>query len=200
MLVMVMGLALLIAIHLVPAQPEIRGTLVARMGDGGYKVLFSVLSLAGLALIVVGWQKLGLSVSKNPEIWTPPVWTRHVSLLLMLPAMILLAAAYIPSRIRTAAKHPMLAAVKIWAFSHLLANGDLASIVLFGSLLAYAVFARISMKRRAAGSGLGPLGTRTGGIGGDIAAVAIGTALYAALLLGVHRWLFGVAPLPSLSA
>lgn len=200
MLVMVLGLLLFIAIHLVPTVPDVRGTLVARMGRTGYQTFFSILSLAGLVLIIIGWQKLGLASSKNPQIWVPPVWTRHIALLLMLPAMILLVAAYIPSRIRTAVKHPMLTAVKLWALSHLLANGDLASIVLFSALLAYAVYDRISLKRREPGSGLGPLGSRTGGLGGDLAVLVIGSALYAALLLGGHRWLFGVAPLPSLSA
>ncbi len=96
----------------------------------------------------------------NPEIYTPPIWLRHITLLLMWPSMILLVAAKVPSRIRTMAKHPMLVGIKLWAFAHLLANGDLASLILFGSFLAWAVVDRISVKRRAA---LGPLGTRRAG-------------------------------------
>ena len=101
-------------------------------------------------LIVLGYHKLQIMPGKNPQLWNPPVWSRHLAFVLMLPSFVLLVAAYVPSRIRTAVKHPMLAAVKIWAFAHLLANGDLGSLVLFGSFLAWAVYDRISVKRRAA--------------------------------------------------
>lgn len=193
MLLLAIGLLLFFAVHLVPARPEIRGSLAARLGEGPYKIAFSVLSAIGIALIVLGWSKLALHPGKNPILWDPPLWTRHVAVALMLPAFILLVAAYVPSRIRTAVKHPMLTAIKIWAFAHLLANGDLASLVLFGGFLAFAVFDRISVKRRGA---LGPLGARQGGIGGDAAALISGTALYLVFLLWGHEWLIGVAPLP----
>ena len=108
----------------------------------------------------------------------------------MLPAMILLVAAYVPSRIRSAVGHPMLAAIKIWALAHLLANGDLASLVLFGSFLVWVVVDRISVKRRGA---LGPLGsaTSTSPIN-DLIVVGVGLALYAVMLVWGHRWLIGV--------
>jgi uncharacterized membrane protein len=128
---------------------------------------------------------------KNPDIWTPPVALRHVSLLLMLVSMILLVAAYVPSRIRQRVKHPMLLAVKLWALAHLLANGDLASIVLFGSFLAWAVFDLISVKKRGA---LGPLGTAEGRLWADGVAIVGGLAIYVAAVLFLHEKLFGVAP------
>ena len=112
-----------------------------------------------------------------------------LTLALMLVAFILLAAAYIPSRIRTAVKHPMLAAVKLWAFAHLLVRGDLASLLLFGSFLAYGVFDRISVKKRHA---LGPLGAAQGGLKGDIVVVAVGTVAYLLMLLFGHAYLIGV--------
>jgi len=192
MLVLVTGLALFLVMHLVPTQPELRQGLIDRFGPAAYKAVFALVSLAGLALIVIGYGKMQVMAGKNPEIWTPPHGLRHLSLLLMVPAMVLLAAAYIPSRIRDQVKHPMLLAVKLWAVAHLLANGDLASIVLFGALLAYAVIDLISVKRRGA---LGPLGAAKGTVGGDITAVVVGLALYAALLLGGHKWLIGVAPI-----
>ena len=111
---------------------------------------FAVVSLIGFALIVLGFHKLQLHPGKNPQLWDPPMWTRHIALALMLPAMIALVAAYVPSHIHTMLKHPMLVAIKIWALAHLLANGDLASLVLFGSFLAFAVYDRISVKRRGA--------------------------------------------------
>lgn len=193
MLTLVFGLLLFFAAHLVPTQPELRSGLASRFGEAPYKIAFALVSVAGLALIVVGYAKLQVMAGKNPELWIPPQWLRHVSLLLMLPAMILLVAAYVPSRIRDAAKHPMLAAIKLWAVAHLLANGDLASVVLFGSFLAWAIFDRISVKRRGA---TGPLGSRKGGpIFNDIVVVGAGTLLYLALMAGGHRLLIGVSPL-----
>lgn len=193
MLLMIVGLALFFLIHLVPTAPEVRRTLCERLGEGTYRLVFSVVSAVGLALIVYGYAKLHATPGKNPMIWSPPQGMRHATLLLMLFASILLAAAYIPSRIRTAAKHPMLAAVKLWALAHLLVRGDLASMVLFGSFLAWAVFDRISVKRRAA---LGPLGSSTGGIGGDIAALLVGVGIYVIMLLWGHARLIGIALIP----
>lgn len=191
MLTMVTGLVLFFLAHLVPTQPEMRAGIITRFGDAAYKSIFAIASFAGLALIVIGYGKLQVMAGKNPQIWIPPTGMRHIALLLMLPAMILLLAAYVPSRIRTAVKHPMLLAIKLWAVSHLLANGDLASIVLFGSFLAYAVFDMISVKRRAA---LGPLGARQGGLAGDLTAVLGGLVLYVVIVVWAHQKLIGVAP------
>ncbi|MDX2202306.1 MAG: NnrU family protein [Hyphomicrobiaceae bacterium] len=195
MLLLVAGLVLFLGAHTVPMLPSLRARLEAGLSVTGYKAAFTAVSIVGLVLIVIGYGEMQGQGRLNPELYTPPVFMRHLNLLLMLPALILIVAAYVPSRIRDGAKHPMLAAVKLWAFGHLLANGDLASVLLFGSFLVWAVADRISVKRRAA---LGPLGARKGGPRGDLIAIGIGSVLYAWLLLGGHRWLFGVAPLPSI--
>jgi uncharacterized membrane protein len=196
MMVLIVGLILFLGLHLLPTSPELRDGLRTRLGARTYAVVFSLLSLAGLIIIILGYHKLQIHPGKNPVLWQPPIWTRHIAVGLMLPAMILLVAAFIPSRIRTAVRHPMLAAIKVWAFAHLIANGDLGSLLLFGSFLAFAVYDRISVKRRGA---LGPLGNAAPGSAiNDVAVVVIGIGLYAAMLLGLHQWLIGVAPMPGL--
>jgi uncharacterized membrane protein len=194
MLLLVVGLVLFFAIHLVPTAPDLRDGLIRRFGASAYKALFGVISLAGFVLIVMGYHKMQLNPGKNVVLWESPVWLNHVTWLLMLPAMIALVAAYVPSRIHSALKHPMLVAIKLWALSHLIVNGDLASLVLFGSFLAYAIYDRISVKRRGA---LGPLGAKIGGIAGDITVVVAGVALYAFMLHVGHGWLIGVPLLPA---
>ena len=186
---LILGLAIFIVPHLVPAMPALRSSLRDRMGPSAYLLSFSIVSLVSLILIAKGYGDARTLGRANPQLWTPPAFTRHITLALMLPAFILLAAAYIPSRIRTAVKHPFLAAVKIWALAHLLVRGDLASLLLFGSLLAYAVFDRISVKKRNA---LGPLGAVQGSIKGDIAAVVVGSLAYVAMLVVGHSALIGV--------
>ncbi len=194
MLPLIAGLVLFFLVHLLPTMPELRRGLAERFGEGGYKIAFSLISAVALILIVVGYGKVQEMPGKNPELWIAPLWVRHVALGLMLPAFILLVAAYVPSRIRTAVRHPMLAAIKIWAFVHLLANGDLASLLLFGGFLAYGIYDRISVKRRAA---LGPLGAKApGSIANDVLVVVVGTGLYLFMLLYGHAWLIGVPLLP----
>lgn len=188
MLVLVLGLALFLGIHVLPTAPAARAEVRLKLGEGGYKALFSIVSLAGLVLIVWGFG-LARHSGANVQLWTPPVWTKHIAFALMPFAFILLVAAYIPSNIRTRAKHPMLAAVKLWALAHLLANGDLAGLLVFASFLAWAVFDRISVKKR---GDLGPLGAKRGGLGGDAAAVAVGLAFYVFMLFRGHAWLIGV--------
>jgi len=196
MMVLIVGLILFLGVHLLPTSPELRQDLESRLGTGPYKIIFSLLSIAGLVIIVLGFHKLQLHPGKNPVLWNPPLWTRHIAVGLMLPAMIFLVASVIPSRIRTAVRHPMLVAIKIWAFAHLIANGDLGALLLFGSFLAFAVYDRISVKRRGA---LGPLGSAqpTSALN-DVVVLVLGIALYAALLFGGHTWLIGVSPLPQL--
>jgi uncharacterized membrane protein len=190
MLLLIIGLIIFFGIHLVPTNPGFRDSLRQRLGSTPYQIVFSMLSLLGFALIIIGYHKLQLLPGKNPQLWVPPTWTKHIAFTLMLPAMILLVATYIPSRIRTAAKHPMLLAIKIWALAHLIANGTLGALVLFLSFLAFAVYDRISVKKRAAA---GPLGNRTGGIGGDITVLVVGTVLYAFMLLYGHQALINKA-------
>src|SRR6202042_2588909 len=124
------------------------------------------------------------------EVWTPPTAFKHITVALMLPAVILVVASYIRGRIYTALKHPMLAGVKLWAAGHLLANGDLGSIILFGAFLGWAVFDRISLKHRA-DAGAPPI--PVGGIGNDLIAVAVGAVAYLALAFVFHPVVIGVA-------
>jgi uncharacterized membrane protein len=187
------GLGLFFLVHLVPTLPTLRGGIVAKLGPGIYRGLFSLVSLAGLVLIVLGYGQMQGLARGNPQLWIPPVWIKHVVLLLMVPAMILLVAAYVPSRIRTAVRHPLLTALMIWAFGHLLANGDLASLLLFGSFLAFAVYDRISVTSRPSP---GPLGNAKGGSLHDIFVMAAGLGLYAFMLFWGHAKLIGVPLLP----
>lgn len=180
------GLLIFFVVHLVPAYQNLRHRLVYGMGETLYKVLFSAVSLAGIYLIAVGYGEARLVA---PELWDPPAWTRHVAMLLMLIAFIMLASAYIPSRIRDRLKHPMLASIKTWALAHLIANGDGASLLLFGGFLMWAVYDRISVNRRTA---MGPLGDRKGSLGGDIAAVAVGVVAYLLMVFWGHEALIGV--------
>lgn len=189
MALLIVGIVVFLGIHLLPTCGGLRARLIARLGANGYRVLFSVLSIAGFVLLVYGFAKAPVI-----QIWSPPVWARHLAMLLMLPAFVFLVAAYFPGRIKTALKHPMLVAIKTWALAHLLANGDLAGIVLFGSFLAYAVYDRISVKRRqpdgTAGVGAPP------GPYNDIVVVVLGLALYVAFLFWLHPLLIGRAVVP----
>jgi len=191
MTLLILGLALFFATHAVPMAPALRERARTVVSARAYQLLFSLLSAFSLILIIVGYGQTRGEARLNPELWTPPAELRHGTLLLMLPAMVLLVAAYVPSRIRTAVQHPMLAAIILWAAAHLLAKGDLASVLLFGSFLLWAGIDRVSVGRRNA---LGPLGSRTGDLSGDIVAVVVGLAIYLILVFWGHRWLIGVSP------
>jgi len=193
MTLLVSGLALFFLVHMVPTRPLVRAGLVDALGARIYRALFAILAAAGLVLIVLGYGAMQGLGRGNPQLWVPPPWIKHVVFLLMIPAIILLVAAFVPSRIRTAVRHPMLVALFIWAFAHLLANGDLASLLLFGSFLAFAVYDQISVMTREAP---GPLGSARGGSPQDMIVIAAGLALYALLLFWGHAKLTGVALLP----
>ena len=145
MSLLIIGIVVMIGIHLVPTFPDVRERLIGQLGQNGYRLLFSVVSTLGLVLLIYGFAKAPVI-----QIWSPPYWTRYVAMVLMVPVFILLIAAYLPGEIKAKVKHPFLVAIKTWALAHLIANGDLASIILFGSFLAYAVFDRIALKRRPA--------------------------------------------------
>ena len=187
LLVMILGLFLFLGVHTLTTQRELRARCIASMGEGGYKIVYAVVSALGLALIV--WGFAHYRATEWIQIWTPPKALRHLNVLLMLPAVILVAASYIRGRIYVTLKHPMLAGVKLWAFGHLLATGDLGGIILFGSFLAWAVFDRISLKRRT-DPGAPPI--PVGGIGNDIIAVAVGVVAYLALAFAFHPVVIGV--------
>ena len=191
MTLLIAGLALFLGIHLLPTVPALRERWRASLGENGYKGAFAIASFAGLGLVIYGF-----SQRAYVPVWTPPDFMRHIVFFLMLPVFVLLAAAFIPSRIRTMVKHPMLLAVIMWAFAHLLVNGDLAGILLFGGFLAYSVYDRVSVTKREA---LGPLGERTGGLGGDLAAVLIGLAFYAFMVVWGHPHLIGIPLLHSVA-
>lgn len=186
---LVIGLALFYGLHLVPAIPALRARLRDRVGPGAYKLGFSAVSAVALVAIVMGYKDAHWLNNGNTQLWNPPDQLRPLTQLLMLPAFILLAAAYIPSRIRTVTKHPMLAAITIWALAHLIVRGDLASVLLFGSFLAFSLLDRFSVETREA---LGPLGKATGGWRGDIAAIAVGTIAFAVMALWLHGSIVGV--------
>jgi len=187
LLVLILGLVLFLGVHTLTAQRGLRAKIIASTGEGGYKGGYALLSLAGLALIVWGFAHYRAAGMWN--VWTPPTALKHITVALMLPAVILMVASYIRGRIYTAVKHPMLAGVKLWAAAHLLANGDLGSIILFGSFLGWAVFDRISLKHRA-DAGAPPI--PVGGVANDLIAVAVGFVAYLALAFAFHPVVIGV--------
>lgn len=189
MILLILGLVIFIGIHLVPTRTAVRADLAARIGEGPYKGLFSLVAFAGLILIIYGFGQARYAPSSNPLLWDPPRWTRHATMTLMLPVFVLLAAAYLPGRISAAVKHPMLLSVKLWAFAHLLISGRLAQLLLFGSLLAWAVYDRVSAKQRA-------LPTKSGPVRNDIIALVVGLLAYAFMLTRGHTLLIGVPLLP----
>jgi uncharacterized membrane protein len=190
MLLLIVGLLLFLGAHSVSIlAPAWRDATAARLGDKPWKGLYAVVSLVGFVLLVLGYS----AARQAPVLlWVPPAWTRHLALLLMLPVFPLLLATYLPGRISRAARHPMLLATKLWATSHLLANGMLADVVLFGGLLAWAVADRISLKRRPARPIPGAPPTPAN----DVLAIALGLMIYVALVGALHQALFGVSPLP----
>jgi len=181
MLMLIGGLVIFFAIHLIPTKPILRTRLINAVGELGYKALFAIVAIVGFYFIV-----MGKADAPFTHVWTPPEFLRHVTMLFVLIAFVLLPAAYIPSNIRTKLKHPMLIAVKSWALGHLLINGDLASMILFGSFLAYAVIAMVSLKKR----GVLPT-TGKQPIWKDATVVVVGLAAYA-FVAAKHGYLFGV--------
>jgi uncharacterized membrane protein len=184
---MILGLVLFFGVHTFTTQREARARAIVSIGEGPYKIVYALVSVLGLALIVWGFGHY--RAHEWVQLWNPPKSLKHLNVLLMLPAVILVVAAYIRGRIYVTLKHPMLAGVKLWAFGHLLANGDLGGIILFGSFLAWAVFDRISLKRRADAGGP-PI--PVGGIGNDLIAVAVGVVAYLALAFAFHPVVIGV--------
>ncbi len=190
MVTLIIGLILFFGAHVTPTFPAFRAGLAERFGLGPFKLAFTAVSLAGLILIILGVSAMRGS-AEDARIWSPPVWSRHLAFALMLPAFVLIAAAYIPSHIRERVGHPMLAAIMIWALAHLFANGDLLALLLFGSFLAFADYDRISVSRRTFAAR-----ATARGWSGDVAALLVGFVLWAATLFWLHG-LAGVPLLPS---
>lgn len=178
--ILILGLIVFSATHVFVTFRATRAGAIERLGLNGYRALFAIVSLAGLALIVWGYGEY--RAHGWIQVWSPPGFMRHITVGLMLVAVILFVATYVPSHIKAKAKHPMLAGVKTWALAHLLSNGDLGGILLFGAFLAWGVYARIAAKRR------GDLGTTTApaGFTNDIIVVVVGIVVYLALGYAFH--------------
>ncbi|MDR3463257.1 MAG: NnrU family protein [Beijerinckiaceae bacterium] len=186
MLVLIIGIIVFLGVHTLTALRETRAGIIGRIGLGAYKGVHSLLALLGFVLIVWGFSHY--RAGGLIHVWSPPVWTRHLTISLMWFAFVALACVNpAPSRIRGWLRHPMLVAIKIWALAHLLANGDAGGMLLFGSFLAWAVFDRIAVKKR------GDLGaprilsfTRA-----DAINLIVGSVAYVAMIF-LHPILIGV--------
>ncbi len=188
MSLLILGLVLFLGIHILTTLREPRAALIGCLGEGPYKGLYSLVAAVGLVLIVWGFGRY--RSGGYIQIWNPPFAIFHpIALVLLWLAVVALASTYAPpSRIKSILRHPMLVAVKAWALSHLLVNGDLGSLLLFGSLLAWAVYDRIAVKRR--GDQGAPIVKSFGR--NDVIVVVIGTIAYAAILW-LHDSIIGVA-------
>jgi uncharacterized membrane protein len=183
MTILVLGLVLFLGAHAFTRLRGPRDALEARLGAGPFKGVYSLLSLLGFVLIIVGYGQY--RAAGMIPMWQPPMGLRYLSWALMTPVFVLLIAVYVPGQIKATVGHPMLAAVKLWALAHLLVNGDLGSILLFGGFLAWAVFARVRLGK----------GERVAApwILGDTIAVVAGLAAWAATLFWLHQALIGVS-------
>lgn len=181
MSLLVLGLLIFVGIHLMPTSVSIRHNLIARFGAVGYKAGFSMASFIGLVLLIIGKANAGFV-----PLWSPAAWGRHAAMLLMLFSFIFLLAAYLPSNIKRWTAHPMLLGVLLWSAAHLSANGDLASLILFGGIGTFALLDMWSANKRGAtpSKAVYPI-TK------DLLVVIIGILAFAAVLL-LHPYLFGV--------
>ena len=188
------GLVLFLAAHMIAWPKGLRPALIQRLGANGVKLAVSVTSLIGLALLVIGY---GQARGAAARLYDPPIWAQHLALVLVPIAFVLTAAAYLPAgRIKVWTRHPMVAGVKVWAFAHVLANGDAASVVLFGALLAWAVGDRISLLRRERAGLVAPAQLSQAAWAGDLGALALGLGAAAAFALYAHPAWIGVRVLP----
>ena len=186
MIYLVLGLVLFLGVHSVSiVSPAWRDARAAAMGEGAWKGLYTLASIVGFVLLIYGY---GLARQEPVVLYPPPAALRHLAMLLMLPVFALLLAAYLPGRIKRAAKHPMLLAVKLWALAHLLVNGNLADVLLFGGFLLWAAADRVSMKHRVQrplpGAPTSPMN--------DVIAVVAGLAIYALFVFWAHTALIGM--------
>lgn len=192
-LLLILGLLVFLGIHAVRAfAPDWRAAQIQRLGEPGWKGVFSIVALCGLALIVWGFGRARL----DPVVlWHPPTALRHVAAMLMLPAFVLLVAAYMPgSRLKARVRHPMLLGVVLWALAHLMANGRLAAMLLFGSFLVWAALAFRAALRRDAAAGNPPLPLYSGR---DVFTSLLGIFAWISFALWLHAPLIGVSPFGS---
>jgi uncharacterized membrane protein len=186
--ILVVGLAVFIGAHVFVTMRAERAAVIARIGEGRYKGLMALVSLVGVILIGYGFGQY--RATSWIDVWYPPRWTHYITQFLMWPASIFVVAAYIRGNIWRTLKHPMLVGVKTWAVAHLISNGDLGSILLFGSFLAWAGYDRVTLKRRT-DPGAPPI--PAGGYRNDVIALVVGTVLYLALGLVFHPLVVGRA-------
>jgi len=184
---LIVGLVVFIGAHVFVTLRAPRAAVIARIGEVPYKAIMGLVSLVGLVLIGYGFAQY--RATGYVAVWDPPAWTRHVTVALMWFATVFVVASYCRGNIWLKLKHPMLVGVKTWAVAHLISNGDLGSIVLFGAILAWAVYDRITLKRRA-DPGAPTIPVR--GWRNDVIAVVIGTLLYLALGFWFHPYVVGV--------
>jgi uncharacterized membrane protein len=190
MTILILGLLVFLGVHSTRiVADDWRAAQSKRLGEGAWKGIYALLSLAGFGLIIWGF---GLARQQPVVLWIPPAGMRHVAGLLTLIAFVLLAATYVPrNAIKSRMHHPMLLAVKVWAFAHLLSNGKLADLVLFGAFLGWAVVCFIAARKRDRAAGtLYPAGTP----GGTAATVVVGAAAWAGFTFWLHGALIGVRP------
>jgi uncharacterized membrane protein len=191
MIVLVIGLLLFLGAHSVRivADPW-RSAQIARLGEGPWKGIYSLVSVAGFVLIIWGY---ALARRAPIDVWQPPAWTFPVASVLTALAFVLLVAAYVPgNRFKEKLGHPFVAGVKLWALAHLLSNGRLADVLLFGGFLVWSVFAFSSLRRRDRAAGKTyPAGT----LGRDAAPVVVGLLIAVIFARYLHAWLMGVQPI-----
>lgn len=190
MTALIFGLLIFLGAHSVRIVADgWRAGRIAKLGEMRWKGLYSLVSLAGLALIVWGY---GLTREVPVDLWIPPLWTRHVTTLLTLPAFILLAAAYVPGNgIKAAIGHPMVAGVKLWALAHLISNGRLGDVMLFGAFLVWAALDFRSARRRDRAAGVQ---SAPGTPARNAVTIVVGVIAWAAFATFLHEWLIGVNP------
>ena len=183
----ILGLIVFLGAHVFVSRRNERAALISRLGRGPYLGLFALVSIVGLVLLGFGFARY--RAEGLIPVWYPPAWTRQIVVAAMWPASIAVVAAYTPGDIKRVLKHPMLVGVKIWAVAHLCANGDLGGMILFAAVLAWAVYDRITLKRRSdPGAPPIPLGGRRN----DIIAIVVGTILYLALGFVFHPIVIGL--------
>lgn len=187
---LILGLILFLGVHSVRiVADDWRSAQVARMGLNAWKGLYSLISIVGLVLIVWGY---GLTRTNPVDLWQPPLGMRHMASLLTLAGFVLIVAAYVPrSRIRALVGHPMLLGVALWALAHLLSNGGLADLVLFGAFLVWALVGFASARRRDRVAGT-PRGA--GALVNDLTTIVVGVVAWFVFALYLHGPLIGVRP------
>ena len=191
MLILILGLLVFLGVHSVRIVGEgWRAQTIRRIGAQPWKGVYSIASIVGFGLIVWGF---GLARQQPVQLWSPPTGMRHLAALLTLIAFVLLAAAYVPGNgIKARVHHPMVLAVKLWALAHLLANGNLAHVLLFGSFLVWAGlnFSAARRRDRLSGTVYAP-----GKTAATITTLVVGAAAWAVFGFWLHGWLIGVRPI-----